>query len=238
MAQQGVLKSFATSNWRSDDPIGGFSAMNAQSFHRSRRYRLLLLLLMIIPLLPELVIIATGTSAVIMGWDQKGLCTFASERLSNIVDLTLGGAVSWIVVAVGKRFTWLVLFYVVVSAWLSLCLILICLGWTARLTRLVLGFAVTCVLAILPYFGPWLALTSFADKNCRTNEAGVGTCVIFGGYVENAHDTVRIGWLAWYGIPLVFGIFGIYAIVVGLSMIPQKRMASSGARYFDGKNTT
>ncbi|MET4800586.1 hypothetical protein [Bradyrhizobium sp. LB11.1] len=199
--------------------------MNAQSIYSSRRYRLALLLLMIIPFLPEFVILATGASAAFMGWDQRGLCTFASERASSIIDFVLKVSVSWIVVAVGNQLKWLIVFYIALTTWLCLCLILVSLGWASRLSRLLLGFAVASVLAFLPYFGPWLALASVADENCRTNEAGFGTCVALGGYVWNAHDTVRIGWLASYGIPLAFGIFGIYAIIVVFS-IPGKKTAS------------
>jgi hypothetical protein len=204
--------------------------MNAQSLYSSRRYRLALLLLMIIPLLPEFVILATGAVSAIMGWDRRGLCTFASERLAGIVDSALAVAVSWIVVAVSQRLAFFIAFCVAVSVWLCLCLTLVSLGWVSRTSRLLVGLAVTSALALLPYLGPWLALMSVADRNCQTNEYGYGTCVVFGGYISNAPDTVRIDWLAGYGVPLVFAIFGVYAIMIVMSIIPGRKTAPSVRR--------
>jgi hypothetical protein len=59
------------------------------------------------------------------------------------------------------------------------------------LSRLVLGFAVAVVFAVLPYFGPMLAIANFANANCRPNEGGVGACIIFGGYVGGPY---LMGW--------------------------------------------
>jgi hypothetical protein len=188
---------------------------------RSDRYlwRLLFLLLMVIPFLPEIVIVSTGAVVGFMGWDKKGACTFHSLPVTNAITYALEMAAGSILAAVRTDAKWLIGFYAGVSAWLCLCLITTYLGWASTLNRLLLGFAAAFAFAFLPYFGPMLAVANLANDNCRPNEAGVGSCVMFGGYIGNArhspvHDAVAMGWLATYGIPLAFGIFGIYAIVV------------------------
>ncbi|MBC9879390.1 hypothetical protein G8O24_18785 [Bradyrhizobium sp. INPA01-394B] len=195
--------------------------MIKQSLHQSNRYlwRLLSLLLIVIPFLPEIVIVSTAAVAEIMGWDQKGVCTIYSLPLTKIITFALEAAASSILAVIRTDAKWLPVFYAGVSAWLCLCLITIYLGWASPLSRLLLGFAAALAFAFLPYLGPMLAIASLMNDNCQPNEAGIGSCVVFGGYIGNAeyspvHDAVAIGWLASYGVPLAFGILGIYAIAV------------------------
>jgi hypothetical protein len=87
------------------------------------------------------------------------------------------------------------------------------LGWSRTRSRLLLGFAVALVFAVLPYFGPLLAIGNLVSDSCQPNEGGVGSCVMFGGYVGPAHDAVRAGWLILAGAPIALGAFIIYAII-------------------------
>jgi hypothetical protein len=195
--------------------------MIKQSPYPSHRYvwRFVFWLLVIIPFLPEIIIVVTATVAEIMGWDQKGACTFYSQPLTKIITFALEAGASWILDFVGNDTMRLNEFYAGVCALLCLCLIMACLGWASTRSRLLLGFAVTIAFAILPYFGPMLAIAGLTNDNCRPNDARVGACLMLGGYIGNAHDSpvhdaVIMGRLGWDGIRLAFGIFVVYAIVV------------------------
>jgi len=191
---------------------------------RRRLWRFALLLLVIIPALPEIVIVMTAAVAEILGWDQKGVCTFRSAPLANIITFSLQAAAGFILAGVRADVIWLNVFYTAVAAWLCLSLTTVSLGWTSTLGRLSLGLAVAFIFAFLPYFGPALAIANLTNDHCRPNEAGVGDCVMFGGYVSGAHDALALGWLAGYGIPLAFGVFAIYAIaVIGFGANSRKR---------------
>jgi hypothetical protein len=80
-----------------------------------------------------------------------------------------------------------------------------------------LALAVTIVFALLPYFGPLLAIGNLLNPHCQANEGGVGPCVIFGGSVgAPAHDAMRAGWVVLAGAPISLVAFLIYAIVAGV----------------------
>jgi hypothetical protein len=211
---------------RPDNLIGRHSAMSTQSTYPLRRYRYLLLAAVIIPFLPEIVIVVTAAVAELTGWDQKGLSTFASAPVTKTIDLALDVAASGILALVEAHLSWLVLYYLCVSLWLFFCLVLVSLGWSSTLARLLIGFSVATAFAFLPYFGPWLAIAGWLNEHCRPNEGHVGLCVMFGGYVWNAHDTISIGWLALYGIPLAWAIFGIYAAFITFLGIYGRRSRS------------
>jgi hypothetical protein len=204
--------------------------MNIRSSHPLHRYRSWFLFLAVIPFFPEIVILVTATVAVLMGWDRKGSCTFASEPVTKIIDFSLEVSASGILALVEARLVWLLLFYLCISAWLSLCLVLASRGWSSTLGRLLVGFCAAVAFAFLPYFGPWLSIASFLNENCRPNEGYVGACVMFGGYVGNAHDTINIGWLALYGVPLASAIFCVYAMVTVFLGFHRKRISQSYRR--------
>jgi hypothetical protein len=196
--------------------------MIKQSPDHPRRHfwQIALLLLVIIPFLPEITILVTAAVADIMGWNQKGVCTFESAPVTNIITLSLELATGLILAGIGTPAMWRIVLYAGLIAWLCLCLITASLGWASTRSRLLIGFAVTIVFAFLPYFAPMLAIEILANDNCRPNEAGVGACVMFGGYVGNTDRAVAMGWLAGYGVPLALGVFAIYAtviIIVGVS---------------------
>jgi hypothetical protein len=195
--------------------------MIKQSPYPSHRYvwRFVFLLFVIIPFLPEIVIVVTATVAEIMSWDQKNACTFYSLPVTKTITFALEVGARSIVDFVGNDAGRRIVFYAGVSAWLCLCLIMACLGWASTRSRLLLGLAVASAFAFLPYFGPMLAIGNLTSDNCRPNDARVGACLMFGGYIGNAHyspahDAVIIGRLAWNGFWLAFEIFVIYAIVV------------------------
>jgi hypothetical protein len=200
--------------------------MNIRSSQALRRYRYSFFFFAIIPFLPEIVILVTATVAVLMGWDRTGLCTFASEPVTRIIDFCLEVSASVILALVEARLGWLLLFYLCISVWLSLCLALANRGWSSTWGRLLIGFCAAVAFAFLPYFGPWLSIAGFLNENCRPNEGYVGACVMFGGYIGNAHDSISIGWLALYGVPLASGIFCVYAMVTVCLGIRRKRSRS------------
>jgi hypothetical protein len=175
----------------------------------------------IIPFLPEIVIWAVAAIAWTMGCqpDQKVPCLIGALPVSDVIGLALQTGAGLAIAGVRSSAVWLVVIHVAVAAWLVACYLALMQGWARMPSRLLLGFAVALIFAFLPFFGPMLALANLVNENCRPNEGGVGSCMLFGGYVGGpdhspAHDAVLMGWLAPHGALLALGIFGIYAIVV------------------------
>lgn len=179
-------------------------------------WRLAFLLLVVAPFLPEIVIYLTAALAKIMGCqlDQKNACLIGPIPVSDIIAFALQVGAGLIVAARNNGILWLVVFFIVSTAWLVVCFVALTFGWAHARSRLLLGFAVALVFAVLPFFGPLLAIGNLVYQNCQPNEGGVGSCVMFGGYVgPPAHDAVKAGWLILAGAPIALGAFVIYAIV-------------------------
>ena len=194
------------------------------------RWRLTLLLLVTIPLLPEIVILATATLATLQGCRpaQTDVCLLVSRPVSDILALALQAGAGWIVAATSKPDA-LTAIYVGLAAWLVACLVVVTFGWARISSRLLLGLAVALTFAVLPYFGPMLALEPLVHSQCKPNDGYVGPCTIFGGDVGTpAHAAVSIGWLGLVGTPLAMGIFAVYAIaVILLAVVLRKHPVAS-----------
>src|ERR1700752_815546 len=204
----------------------------SSSDYSCRRWaRLVFLLLLVIPFIPEIVICAAAGAARLVGCqpDQQDVCLIGSVPVSDIIGLELKVGAPFIVASVGSSNKWFVGFFVAVCGWLMICYVALLLGWARLWIRLFLGLVVMLVFAVLPYFGPMLAVGSLTNDNCEPNEGGVGSCVMFGGHVGTSsyspvHDAVALGWLLLIGAPLAFGVFVIYVIaVISLAAVSAKR---------------
>ena len=188
------------------------------SIAHSRRHfwRLSFLLLVVVPFLPEMAIYVVAALAKAMGCqpDQKNACLIGSVPVSDVIAFALQIGAGWIVAAWTNGKVWFIVFCIAITLWLIVCFVALTLGWPRTRSRLLLGFATALVFAVLPYFGPLLAIGNLLNQNCQANEGGVGPCMIFGGQVGiPAHDAVRAGWLVLAGAPIALGAFLIYAII-------------------------
>jgi hypothetical protein len=195
--------------------------MTEKSRDHSYRWlcRAALLLLLIGAFAPEIVIRATVALARLKGCelDQKDVCLLGTVPVSDIIDRTLQLSARFVLATLHSSRWWVV--YAVIAGWSIACYVLLIGGWARLLSRLGIGFVVMAISAILPYFGPMLAIAILSGENCQPNEGGVGACTVFGGYVGDpctspVHDAVVLGWEAPDGARLSLAIFAVYAIVV------------------------
>jgi len=209
--------------------------MTEKSRDRSYRwlYRAALLLLLIAAFAPEIVIRATVAIARLKGCelDQENPCLIGPVPVSDIIGWTLQLSARFVIAALHSSRWWLV--HAVIAGWLIACYVVLIRGWASLLSRLGIGFVVMVISAVLPYFGPMLAIANLSGENCQPNEGGVGACIVFGGYVGDpcaspVHDAVLLGWEAPYGALLSVAIFAAYTIVViALRLILAKRSSTS-----------
>jgi hypothetical protein len=209
--------------------------MTEKSRDRSYRwlYRAALLLLLIAAFAPEIVIRATVAIARLKGCelDQENPCLIGTVPVSDIIGWTLQLSARFVIAALHSSRWWLV--HAVIAGWLIACYVVLIRGWASLLSRLGIGFVVMVISAVLPYFGPMLAIANLSGENCQPNEGGVGACIVFGGYVGDpcaspVHDAVLLGWEAPYGALLSVAIFAAYTIVViALRLILAKRSSTS-----------
>jgi hypothetical protein len=196
-------------------------------------YRAALLLLLIVAFAPEIVIRATVTLARLKDCepDQKDPCLIGTIPVSDIVDWALQLSARFVIAALHSSRWWLV--YAVTAGWLVACYVVLIRGWASLLSRLGIGFVVTVISVVLPYFGPMLAIANLSGEKCQPNEGGVGACIVFGGHVGDpcaspVHDAVLLGWEAPYGAVLSVAIFAAYIIVViTLRLILARRSTAS-----------
>jgi hypothetical protein len=202
--------------------------------------RLLLLPLIIVPFLPELAIVATAALARLGGCEpaESSTCLIATLPVSEVIALALRVKASFIVDHIFDpkyQAAWLSALYLAIAVWLVVCYLAVIRGWTHLASRLVIGFLVTLIFALLPYVGSMLALADLTDEGyCLPNEGGIGTCRLFGGYIQGpeyspAHDAVRIGWLGFLGAPLALALFAVYAIVVIVMAVRQPKPLAASA---------
>jgi hypothetical protein len=197
----------------------------ADSIHRRRRFfRLVLLLLITIPFVPEIIIVATVAFARLIGChpDQKGACMIGAVPVNEVIGLALAVTASFVVAHAGNL-AWLAAIYLSLAAWLAACFFVLVQAWTRLPSRLWVGFAVALLFAFLPYFGPMTAIANITDHNCRPNEGGVGSCILFGAYVAPAHDAALMQWQVLIGGPLALGTFAVYAILVIVASRPSTK---------------
>jgi hypothetical protein len=199
-------------------------------------YRLGLLLLVVIPFLPVIIILVIAFLAELKGCrpDQKEICQFGSVPVSDILAFILQASAGSIIAGIRQSHLGFVFFYSVIAGWLVACLVVLTLGWRRMISRVFLGFAVTLIFALLPYFGFMLAMAPLMNEACRPNEGNVGACIMFGGYVGSpdyspAHDGVALGWLASYGVPLTLAIYVIFLLlVIVFGVLVKNRPSASG----------
>jgi hypothetical protein len=185
-------------------------------------WRGILLSFVLLPLLPEILIFAASAYAGAVGCqvDAKMACAVGPPSASEVIRKALQAAYF-----IGTKFA----DDNIVLAWLASCYVLIILGWTRLLSRLLLALGASLILAVLPYFGPILAIGPLVNPKCRPNEGGIPPgCTIYGGDVgEPAHDAVRLGWKFFYGAPVAFAAFVVFVIVVlGTGFVSRRRLAS------------
>lgn len=173
--------------------------------------------LVVLPFVPEVLIFAVSAYAGLVGCqiDSRFACAVGPPSASEIIRLALQAAY-----LIGDQFA---NGYVVV-AWLVLCFLLIVLGWARLSSRLLLGFGVSLIFAILPYFGPMLSIGHLENPDCRPNEGRVGPCKIFGGNVDGAaHDVVQLGWKSLDGAAFALGTFVIFVIfAIGIHYVAKR----------------
>jgi hypothetical protein len=198
--------------------------MNTESEGRLRRLfsRGALLLLVLLPLLPEILIIATSTYAGAVGCqvDSKMVCAVGPPSASEVIRSALQAAYF-----IGSKFA----DDNIVLVWLASCYFLIILGWIRLSSRIMLAFGASLILAVLPYFGPILSIGHLANQNCHPNEGGIPPeCTIYGGDVGNAaHDAARLGWKFFYGAPVALGAFIVFVILtLGARLVSRRHIAS------------
>jgi hypothetical protein len=189
---------------------------------RRRFWRWALLLLVLLPLLPEVLIIAASTYAGAVGCqvDAKITCAVGPPSASEVIRTALQVANF-----IGNTFA----DDNIVLAWLASIYLLIILGWSGLASRLLLALGASLIFAVLPYFGPMLAIGHLANRNCHPNEGGIPPeCKIYGGNVgDAAHDAVRLGWKFFYGAPVALAAFVVFAILtLGAHLISRRLVAS------------
>ncbi|UPK39610.1 hypothetical protein IVB18_21730 [Bradyrhizobium sp. 186] len=188
--------------------------MADQSPEPSRRHwaRAALLLLLVIPFLPELAICAVAALAYFTGCrvDQESPCIVSSLPASEVIDwaLWLGGVD---IVGSAARRSY---FHLILGAWLFVCYVVLIFAWTRLQTRLVIGAAITLVLAVLPYWAPLWTVRMFADERlCKPQSTG---CPLFGKKVEKAFAALNMQDLPAHdsGPLLALGMFVAFAVFV------------------------
>jgi hypothetical protein len=185
-------------------------------------WRGILLSFILLPLLPEILIFAASAYAGAVGCqvDATMACALGPPSASQVIRTALQAAYF-----IGSKFA----DDNIVLAWLASCYVLIMLGWARLSSRLLLALGASLIFAVLPYFGPIMAIGPLVNPKCRPNEGGIPPgCTIFGGDVgEPAHDAVRLGWKFFYGAPVAFAAFVIFVIVVlGTGFVSRRRLAS------------
>jgi hypothetical protein len=190
---------------------------------RRHWWKLALLLLVVFPFLSEIAIYAVAGLARINGCvvDQKEVCFVAGAKVSDVISrlLTAGLWVAGGFVGFGLA-----------ALWLVMCYLLIARGWAGLIVRFSLVLSVTLIFALLPYLAPGLAIAPLINAHCQPNEGGVGPCVIFGGDVSGAHQTIVLPWLLFAGVPIALGTAVIYAIVVTVIRARRARPARPPAQ--------
>jgi hypothetical protein len=192
--------------------------------------RLVLLLLVVIPFLPEIVISATAAFARLMGClpDQKEACRIGPVAVSDVINWALHAKASW--VASEAR---LEDFYLAIAGWMVLCYAALTLGWARVSSRLLLGFAVALVFALLPYFVPILTIADLLSQ-ASCEPTGGGKCQVYGGTVRGVAAAIRMArWdTVFDGILLALGMFVAYAVVVALAgVVAARRPAKPEQSY-------
>jgi hypothetical protein len=198
--------------------------MITKSFEHSHQYlaRRALLLLVAIPLLPEIVIFAVAALAFLMGCrpDQKGACLIGSLAVSDVIDWALqAGGVSTVGSATERAYL-----YPAIGGWLVACYVVLIRGWKRLRSRLLLGSAVALFLALLPFWGPMLAIKMLANgPYCEP--AGSRDCTLFGGKVDLAYAALSMADPPPYykSVQLAAGIFVVYAILVIVQRVVSAR---------------
>jgi hypothetical protein len=198
--------------------------------------RLLLLALVAIPLLPEMVIGIAAALAGLMGCrlDQTEPCLIGSLAVSDIISWALQAGAGFILVRIKSSAFWSTGFYLAVGMWLVVCYVVLIQGWSRVASRLLLGFALAFLFALLPYDGPRFAITNLAKKGfCEPTAGGTDVCEMFGRRVEGADAAVLMGEpiLHFAGILLAIAIFAVFAIIVLVSAAAARRRAKSQADY-------
>jgi len=198
--------------------------------------RLLLLALVVIPLLPEIVIGMAAALAGLMGCrlDQTEPCLIGSLAVSDIISWALQAGAGFLVVRIRSSAFWYTGFYLAVGIWLVTCYVVLIRGWSRVASRLLLGFALAFLFALLPYDGPRFAITNLAKKGfCEPNVGGTNVCKMFGGRVDGADAAVLMGEpiLHFGGILLAIGIFAVFATLVVVSAAAARRRAKSQPDY-------
>ena len=205
--------------------------MALETFERSHGHaaRWVLLALLVVPFLPEIAIWAVAALAGLAGCqpDQKDACLVGSLAVSDVIDRALwaGG------VDIVRSAAWRSYFYVAIVAWLGLCYIVLIQGWERVTSRLLLGAALALTFALLPFWGPLLAIKMFANERlCKPESTG---CLLFGGKVENAYAALEMTNLPFNSggvLPAVglFAVFSVFAIAAGV--VSTKRPITSKAK--------
>jgi hypothetical protein len=186
-----------------------------------RGWRLALPLLIVLPFLPEIGIYATAALASVQGCqlEQKSPCALLGTQASDLIAASLDIALArGAIFGAGGA-----------AVWLAACYFVLSRGWSRIASRLSLGLLATVIFAVLPYFGPMLAISGLVNSFCHPNEGGVGSCQMYGGEVgDPAHETVTLPWFMFIGAPMAFGALLIYAIVlIVLRMVAARRTATS-----------
>jgi hypothetical protein len=189
--------------------------MITKSPEHSHHYlaRRALLLLVAIPLLPEIVIIAVAALAFVMGCrpGQEGACLIGSRAVSDVINWALqAGGVPTVGSATARAYL-----YLAIGGWLVVCYVALIQGWKRLRSRLLLGSAVALFLALLPFWGPMLAIKMLANgPYCEPASSPV--CKLFGGPVALAYAALSMAEPPPYyeSFKLAAGIFAVYAILV------------------------
>jgi len=198
--------------------------MAKTSLERSHRYlaRFVLLLLVAIPLLPEIVIWAVAALASLMGCrpDQKDACLIGSLAVSDVIDWALQAAGVSIVGSATER----AYLYLAIGGWLVVCYVVLIRGWQRVTSRLLFGSLVALILALLPFWGPMLAIKMLANgPYCEP--AGSSGCMLFGGKVNQAYAAISMADPPPYytSALLAVGLFAVYAILVIMQRVVSAR---------------
>jgi hypothetical protein len=185
---------------------------------RHRWWRVALLLFVVVPFLPELAIHAVAALAKANGCiiEQKDVCLVAGAKVSEVISdlLTVGLSVAGFA-GIGLA-----------AVWLLFCYLLIRRGWEGKSARISLALLVTLIFALLPYLAPGLAIAPLANARCQPNEGG-GPCLMFGGDVDGAHQTVVLPWLIFAGVPVALGAPVAYAIMAAIARARRARATRS-----------
>ncbi len=178
--------------------------------------------LVLLPLLPQVLIVATGAYAGAVGCqiDSTFACAVGPPSATEIIRTALQAANF-----IGRKFA----DDNIVLAWLAACYVLIILGWTRLSSRLLLALGASMILGFLPYFGPILTMAPLVNPQCNPNEGGVPpNCIIYGGDVGSAaNDAVRLGWKFFYGAPVALGAFVVFVVLMLVArLVSSRRIAS------------